>query len=330
MVTIRDIAKYAHVSPGTVSRVLNEDPSLSVNPDTRARIQRIAKEMNYAGKTRASRQIQIVTHASKSKEMADPYYRELRLAIEKEVKQLNLSLKKTIRTDNIKTLTELKQLEKSGGVIVIGPFQNEVIQALYQYNSNVVLINQTDPPTYIDTVSSDLYQAMMQLLHTIDQHHFNRVCYVGGLTKVRHIGNESNVVRDDDRQVAYLDWCKAHHIEPYYFETTWQREGAHQVIQDIVGGVLPDMIVAGNDMLAVGLIQELQKQHINVPNDIKIVSFNDSEVAEYTVPMLTSVHIPIEEFGRQAVRLLLERMQHRRQVAIHMQLETSIHYRDSF
>ncbi|WP_404968931.1 LacI family DNA-binding transcriptional regulator [Staphylococcus pseudintermedius] len=75
MTSIREIAKEAGVSPGTVSRVLNEDPSLSVATKTRQRIIEIANARNYTKQKRLTRQIQIVTHASKEKEMIDPYYR---------------------------------------------------------------------------------------------------------------------------------------------------------------------------------------------------------------------------------------------------------------
>ncbi|REH77255.1 LacI family DNA-binding transcriptional regulator [Staphylococcus felis] len=331
MASIREIAKYANVSPGTVSRVLNEDPSLSVNPKTRERVRRVAQELNYNKQSRVSRQIQIVTHASKEKEMVDPYYRELRLAIEKEITQLNLTLKKTIRTDELKRLTELSQVEKAGGVIVIGPFQDEVIQKLQQYNTNIVLINQMKQPVYIDAISSDLYQAMTHLLTNLCQHGLSDVCYVGGQTKVRNIGKHHHQMIDDDRQNAYVDWCDKQHIRPHYYKTEWRRESAQDVVKKMMKrDDMPDVIIAGNDMLAVGIVQELQKNQYHVPGDVKVISFNDSEVAQYAVPMLTSVHIPIEEFGRQAVRLIQDRLKGQRQVAIHMTLETTIQYRDSF
>ena len=60
------------------------------------------------------------------------------------------------------------------------------------------------------------------------------------------------------------------------------------------------------------------------------MSFNDSEMSQYTVPMISSVRIPIEEFGRQAVRLAQDLMKGQREVAIHMQLNTALQYRSSF
>lgn len=83
-------------------------------------------------------------------------------------------------------------------------------------------------------------------------------------------------------------------------------------------------------MLAVGVLQGLQQAQIRVPEDVQLVSFNDSEITQYTAPMISSVRIPIEEFGRQAVRLAQDQMKGQREVAIHMQLNTYLNYRESF
>lgn len=329
MASVREIARQANVSPGTVSRVLNDDPSLSVSQATRDKINRIAQQLNYTKQARQSRQIQIVTHASKKKEMADPYYRELRLAIEQEVKALNLTLKKTIRTGDVHSFEVLEEITKAGGVIVIGPFEASVIQKLYDFNSNLVLINQLEAPRHIDAVSSDLYSAMFDVLDELNQRQFSRICYIGGETKIRQIGNQ-HLIRQDIRLKAFKEWSHQHEIEPNYYTTDWNRESAQNIVTIILSQkAMPEVIIAGNDMLAVGLLQELQYHHYKIPEQVKIVSFNDSEIAQYTVPMLTSVRIPIEEFGRQAVKLIQDRMKYQRKVGIHMVLDTSIHYRGS-
>ncbi|ARJ50435.1 LacI family DNA-binding transcriptional regulator [Staphylococcus lutrae] len=330
MVSIRDIAKEAGVSPGTVSRVLNEDPSLSVATETRERIIKIAHDRQYTKQKRLSRQIQIVTHASKEKEMIDPYYRELRLAIEKEVKHLNLTLKKTIRTHELNAVEGLKQVEKAGSVIVIGPFKQSVIAQLYAYNPHLILINQLEAPSYIDAISADLYQSMKMVLEEIEQRDVSVVAYVGGETKVRDIHQAHDRV-PDARQLAYADWSRETNKTALYFSTNWERQSGFQLGQQLAQTQpLPDVVITGNDVLGVGVLQGLQQADVRVPEAVQIVSFNDSEITQYTAPMISSVRIPIEEFGRQAVRLAQDRMKGQRQVAIHMQLDTSIKYRESF
>lgn len=93
MVTIKDIAQKAKVSISTVSRILNEDETLSVKEETRQRVLRIAKEMDYRPKrkkvARSRPVIAIVQWISSFQEVEDPYYYTLRDSVETEC--LNLT-----------------------------------------------------------------------------------------------------------------------------------------------------------------------------------------------------------------------------------------------
>src|SRR5699024_11525671 len=110
----------ARVSPGTVSRVLNNDPTLSVAEETRKRIYDIAENFQYKKAERKNKSIQIITYASRAKEMSDQYYREIRLAIEAEVKSLNLYLKRKILIVLIYYDIDFTKLFYDGAIIVIG------------------------------------------------------------------------------------------------------------------------------------------------------------------------------------------------------------------
>lgn len=87
MVTIKDIADKAKVSPATVSRVLNHDDSLNVKETTRKRIFEIAEELEYSRRItkKVTKKLKIGTFYSYSpeEELEDPYYLCIRLAIEK-------------------------------------------------------------------------------------------------------------------------------------------------------------------------------------------------------------------------------------------------------
>ena len=152
MASIRDIAKEARVSPGTVSRVLNNDPTLSVAEETRKRIYDIAENFQYKKAERKNKSIQIITYASRAKEMSDPYYREIRLAIEAEVKRLNLSLKRTLRIDGEHDAIDFTKIAKAGAIIVVGNFAAEAILELQSYNQNIVVINNPNTPKSVDAV----------------------------------------------------------------------------------------------------------------------------------------------------------------------------------
>ena len=67
-----------------------------------------------------------------------------------------------------------------------------------------------------------------------------------------------------------------------------------------------DAVFAASDLMAAGAIQVLRAAGRQIPDDVAIAGFDDSPVAETTDPPLTSVRQPIEEMGREMVRLLLE------------------------
>lgn len=223
MASIRDIARQAEVSPGTVSRVLNNDPTLSVAKDTRTRIHQIAQDLQYQKSTRKNKSIQIITYASRAKEMSDPYYREIRLAIEAEVKRLNLSLKRTLRIDDQQNQINLHKVENAGAIIVIGNFSVDALNELKSHNPNMVVINNPNTPKSIDAVYSDLNDAMIELLDCILAQGLTSIAYVGGHHTIRGLDGITTTNATDVRYQAYRSWCKQHKIEEYVLLLGWEK-----------------------------------------------------------------------------------------------------------
>ena len=74
----------------------------------------------------------------------------------------------------------------------------------------------------------------------------------------------------------------------------------------------------------------MQYEKFTIPEEIKLISFNDLEVIKYTVPSISSVHIPVDEFGRIAVRMAEERINNTRRIAIHVVVEAQLIERNTF
>ncbi|MCD8915760.1 LacI family DNA-binding transcriptional regulator [Staphylococcus simulans] len=328
MASIRDIAKAAGVSPGTVSRVLNEDPTLSVAESTRTRILETAKSMAYHKAERVNRQVQIITYASRRREMADPFHRELRLAIEAEIKRLNLTLKKTLRIETGFKKQDWQDVKKAGAVLVIGNFSHHVLETLYEYNQNIVVINNKHVPEYMDAVYSDLGHSMHRLLDKISNDNKTAdIAYFGGMREERDL-RETESAEKDARYQAYADWYEQHHKIPNAHLIGWDREAGQQAVKDLE--TVPDVLIAGNDMVAIGLIQGLQEMGKAIPKDAAVIGFNDLDVNQYVTPSLTSVRIDIEQFGKSAVLMAKERIQRTREAALHIVVQTRLIERQSF
>lgn len=331
LASIRDIAREAGVSPGTVSRVLNDDKTLSVSPKTRNRILTITEQLKYHKVERKNKRIQIITYASKEREMTDPYYREIRLAIEKEIKRLNLSLKRTLRIDGTNKLKNISQIEKAGAIIVIGKFSSDTLQTLHGYNNNMVVINNPETPKNIDAVYSDLGDAMYQLLEKVKAQNVTQVTYVGGVKTTRDLTGTPTFCNNDPRYMSYQQWCRHHDITEDAYIVGWDKEHGQQVIKDLVKQYnLPEVLIAGNDMLAIGMMQQLFAEKISVPEQVQLISFNDLDILQYVSPSVSSVHIAIDEFGRSAVKMAEERIHNIRSVAHHIVVEAQLIERETF
>jgi LacI family transcriptional regulator len=68
----------------------------------------------------------------------------------------------------------------------------------------------------------------------------------------------------------------------------------------------PTSVVAANDQVGIAVIRALHDLGLRVPDDVSVVGFDDTPVASYTVPSLTTVAVPMYDLGQTAVRLLLD------------------------
>lgn len=131
MATIKDIARQAGVSAATVSRVLNNDLSLSVSEDTRSNIFAIAEQLQYKPKRlgqlkrnmqRAGKTVSLLLWCSIEEERDDPYYASIRRGIEIRCEELGLTLGQTLRGRH-----SIAQLQPADGLIVVGGVDPEEI-----------------------------------------------------------------------------------------------------------------------------------------------------------------------------------------------------------
>jgi LacI family transcriptional regulator len=95
-------------------------------------------------------------------------------------------------------------------------------------------------------------------------------------------------------------------------ESNYKRDGGRRATRQLL--LLPEeqqptAIVAGNNFLAIGVIEALRDAHIDVPRDIAVVSFDDLELASALHPFLTVVAQPARTFGTIAMQFLLDRLE---------------------
>ncbi|WP_262387032.1 substrate-binding domain-containing protein [Streptomyces sp. TRM49041] len=116
-------------------------------------------------------------------------------------------------------------------------------------------------------------------------------------------------------------------------ECAWEVENGYDEVRALLtGGHRPQVIIGCNDRVSFGACQALQEAGLDVPGDVSVVSFDDSELASWMRPQLTSIALPHYQLGRTAVELLiaghLEAVEHRIPMPLRMRasLATRTHH----
>lgn len=106
----------------------------------------------------------------------------------------------------------------------------------------------------------------------------------------------------------------------------WARERVNQGGAAALKGI---GVLAGNDEIALGVLQAAQDAGLSVPRDVRIVGFDDTRIASMVRPRLSTVRVPLVEVGEKAVQLLLERIEDPRRPAATVHLPTRLIIRES-
>lgn len=337
MVRIKDIAEQANTSPSTVSRVLNNDATLSVTDETRDRILRVAKKLNYKTyqerrnekksiREKLSIKVGIIIGRPFEEEANDPYYVSIRHGIEDECKDQGIS---NIKLFQFPYLNANKDSLHVDGLIVVGKINDKDIKKLSPAIDNIIYIDYCPKEDLYDSVIADFGKATNQLLDHLLSHGYKHIGYIGGMHEKQNIQNKH--VYKDQRHIVFEQRMKEEGIyrsDDVYIDKFTMPHGYQLMKQAISKGNLPEAFFVASDRMAIGAINALHEENIQVPEDVAIVSIDDIEIARFFNPPLTTVSVPTEEMGRTGVKLLLDRI-HGRDIPLKVTVPTKLVIRKS-
>lgn len=330
MTTIKDIALNANVSASTVSRVLNNDQTLSVATATRERILKIAEELQYkAVKKRKSGHkavtgfapnIGIIMQQSLEEELSDPYFLSIRQGIESECNARGIISTELFRINN----QNGDQISEKDGLIIIGKLNEEIIKNYSSNIKNIVYIDDSPDEDLYDSVVIDFEKATNKVLDHLLGIGYQRIGYIGGRQREYR-------EQHDSREIAFRKRMKKEGTfreEDIYIGEYTMTQGYDLMKEAIKNASLPDAFFIASDPMAIGAEQALREANINVPNEVAIVGFDDIEMAKFAITPLTTVKVHTWEMGRVGVNLLLDRMKGRK-MPVKVTFPTEITIRES-
>ena len=88
-------------------------------------------------------------------------------------------------------------------------------------------------------------------------------------------------------------------------------------------------VFCANDQTAIGAVKALREKGVSIPGQLSVIGIDDIEMSRYITPMLTTIHIPAEEMGRQTARTLIERIEGRRRLPVRIEVPFRLVRRES-
>jgi LacI family transcriptional regulator/LacI family purine nucleotide synthesis repressor len=315
-VTILDIAREAGVSKSTVSLVIN-NPQI-VKKETRCRVQEAIDRLGYVPNHAARQLIMNRTHTlglifltsnhfSKAYEFSsvpETLLYDASDGINAELANTNYTLL-TERFSLIESSDALPHLIKErrlDGVLFIGGlFTSKLIEQVRKIHLPMVIIGRQYEN--LDSVSVDLEQAgCMGIRYLLEQGHKN-ILFLNGPK------SSSNSALKARGAEAALQKMKMPPSALRIIHSGYTGLNAYEAIKKSWGGSFhPSAIFCGSDGIAGGIMRFLYEKGLHVPRDISILTAEYSVLTEYSTPPLTSIDLQKEILGKEACRILLNRI----------------------
>ncbi|MEV6348769.1 LacI family DNA-binding transcriptional regulator [Actinoplanes sp. NPDC051851] len=302
--TIRDVARVAGVSDGTVSNTLNR-PHL-VNAGTRERVLAAMAETGYVpnAAARALRVGRTRTIGLVVLDFGNPFFADVAGGAERtataagaDVALFTTGLGRHEREDRL--LRRLAERRLDGLIITPNDVDDPLLTTIEERGTPVVVLAREVPGRRRSAVrSDDLLGGELAARHLLDNGH-RRLAFAGW----RHDERYQGASRTASAAGATLTWMGTRADRIADGLTIGAR------IAELSPTDRPTAVFCANDLIATGLVQAVTHQGLRIPEDLAVVGFDDTDLASAAAAVeLTSVHQPAAELGEAAVRLLLAEM----------------------
>ncbi|WP_168798071.1 LacI family DNA-binding transcriptional regulator [Pacificoceanicola onchidii] len=299
MVTMAEIAKKAGVSPAVVSRVINNDRALRIGKETRARVEAVIRELNYAPNVVAqslasskSGLIAVVVH-----DIANPVYGEILRGAQEQANKLNKAIILGDASAGMVSNTRLARMIGGGGVdgLVLqaaGAFSDEIIASAVRQEVPVVLLQAGMNIDAHLVHLPDHEAAELATQHIIDLGHKRIGC----------LATQQGLTFTDQRLAGWRQAMGSHVNEDLVVYSAPHSDAGAEGTSELLDRH-PDLtaIVCFNVVSAVGALREIRARGLNVPDDLSIIAIHDVKFAQDLSTPLSVVSTPLAEMGQLAV-----------------------------
>jgi LacI family transcriptional regulator len=327
--TMEDIAKKLNVSKYAVSLALSNKKGVS--EETRQRVIQTAHKMGYRNTRTRSKNRSNIAIIISAKAFKDPYFFSYIInEIERECRYRKysvniLSIDETF--NDINAISAFMFNNDIDGAIVISNIGDKLISEIKEY-APIVIVDHYVQDEDIDCIITDNYQGVyLAIEYLVKKAKLSRIGFIGDMTIAISYYERWQAFKDSMYKFGLdvdMDLCKIDGFDDF-------AENPRRELEAFISGMeqLPEAFFCVSDMSAVSLSNILIKQGLEIPEDISILGFDNTKLAQLNIPPLTMVHIFKEYYGKKAVEQLIQRMEYPNKPAETIRIKTELIERKS-
>lgn len=300
MPTIKEVSQRAHVSPSTVSRVLNG--TTPVSAEARARVLRAIEELDYTPNafarglaTNRSGGIGVTTN-----DIGSPYYAVMLRGVEAAIEDAGLHLMVSsghARADAERSAIQFLKQRRSDALIVQAEALSdaELIRLADEADVPVVVFGRRVPELATVCVHLDNEAGGRMATEHLLAHGHRRIAHIAGPLRFPDARDRLQGYRDalDGAGIAYDDGLVV--------EGDFREGGGREAMERLLDRTTElDAVFVANDQMAAGAMRAVRDRGLDVPLDLSLVGYDDVLLAQYLSPTLTTVRQPLFDMGRAA------------------------------
>ena len=303
--TIKEIAKIARVSPMTVSRAINNSPS--IKEETRQKILEIADDLGYMpnriARSLVSKKSDLISLIVA--DISNQFFAEMARGIEDKAREKGYNVIFSSTDDDSKNLESsvrlMREVGVDGFIIAAVSLEEPIVDELVDQHFPVVLINRKVKKNNVNYVVVDNHKgAYLAVEHLINT----------GYRNIGIITGKASVSTGTERFEGYRKALQDHglklnkdHVSPGAFT---KEHGEKAALKMLTLKNRPQAIFAASDHIALGVMNAAGRCGLNIPDDLALVGFDDTDFSANDKIKLTTVSQRKYEMGERGVQILID------------------------
>ncbi len=301
---IKDVAEAAGVSTATVSRVLSN--GLHVRPEVRERVLLAIEQLGYRPNlvARSLRSQQSSTIGLILSDISNPFFSSLSRAVEDTAYEQGFNVVLCNTDENPEKETSYLNLMRDtnvAGAIIAPTRQTTATLMNSELPFPTVIVDRSIPNGDIDVVMLDNVDAAYRLTTHLIEQGYQRIAALC-----------SDMSTGLERQLGYEKALRAHSLAPraeyVKYVAPKIETGYAATLKMLDLSQSPDALFTVNSLLAAGALRAIRERNLIIPDEIALVTFDETTWADLVQPAITLISQPTYEMGRAAAELLLQRI----------------------